>query len=477
MNKYNNIANTLNQGCTCQTLDRDQLRQDLERDASLQGMALDISQEQPHLFSDSAVYLSQSSYQRIKSVISAIERVMQLPAFEAAVLQQSPDIAKKSYGPLGVFMGYDFHIDDTHAENPAVQLIEINTNAGGAMLNAALARAHRNCCTPMASAMNSYVDLDQLENTFFAMFMNEWQLQKGNADLRCIAIVDDVPESQYLAPEFELFRQLFASRGIKTIITDPQALTWRDGQLIHHSDVGDTNVDMVYNRITDFDLSEPKHTALHDAYVSGDVVVTPHPRAHALQANKQHLTRLSNGEILKEWGASEADLELLSGCIPTTQNVTPQNADEVWAERKNLFFKPISGFASKAAYRGDKLTKRVWNEILQGSWGSYVAQQLVPAGHRLVNVDGVATNLKFDVRAYTYGGRIQLLAARIYQGQTTNFRTEGGGFSPVVVVPDTVFSGSIRFNTDNKTGLDSFGNACHSSCAISTNPALVNQNL
>ena len=477
MNQIANIANNLNQGCVCKTLDRDELRQDLERDISLQGLTLGISQAQPHLFSDSAVYLSQSSYLRIKSAIAAIERVMQLPAFEAEALQHSPDIAKTSFGPLGVFMGYDFHIDATHAESPSVQLIEINTNAGGAMLNASLARAHRNCCAPMAIAMNAYVDLDHLEDTFFTMFMNEWHIQKDNATLRCIAIVDDAPETQYLAPEFELFRQLFEARGIKTIITDPQALTWRDGQLLHRSDDDDTRIDMVYNRITDFELSEPAHAALRDAYVSGDVVVTPHPRAHALQANKQHLTRLSNGEILKEWGASEADRELLSGCIPPTHNVTPQNADELWAQRKNLFFKPISGFASKAAYRGDKLTKRVWNEILQGSWGSYVAQQLVPTGHRLVNVDGVATNLKFDVRAYTYGGRIQLLAARIYQGQTTNFRTEGGGFSPVVVVPDTVFSGSTPFNTDNKTCLDSFGNACHSNCAISTNPALVNQNL
>jgi hypothetical protein len=27
------------------------------------------------------------------------------------------------------------------------------------------------------------------------------------------------------------------------------------------------------------------------------------------------------------------------------------------------------------------------------------------------------------------------LAARTYQGQTTNFRTEGGGFAPVMLVP------------------------------------------
>jgi hypothetical protein len=43
--------------------------------------------------------------------------------------------------------------------------------------------------------------------------------------------------------------------------------------------------------------------------------------------------------------------------------------------------------------------------------------------------------LKFDIRAYTYAGQIQLLAARMYAGQTTNFRTQGGGFAPVIVVP------------------------------------------
>jgi hypothetical protein len=53
-----------------------------------------------------------------------------------------------------------------------------------------------------------------------------------------------------------------------------------------------------------------------------------------------------------------------------------------------------------------------------------------------VQVAGAATELKFDVRAYTYGGQVQLLAARTYSGQTTNFRTEGGGFAPVLVAPE-----------------------------------------
>ena len=34
---------------------------------------------------------------------------------------------------------------------------------------------------------------------------------------------------------------------------------------------------------------------------------------------------------------------------------------------------------------------------------------------------------------YTYDGKILLRAARLYQGQTTNFRSQGGGFAPVFV--------------------------------------------
>jgi hypothetical protein len=97
-----------------------------------------------------------------------------------------------------------------------------------------------------------------------------------------------------------------------------------------------------------------------------------------------------------------------------------------------LFFKPLAGFGGRAVYRGDKLTRRVWDEILAGQ---YIAQDLVAPGYRAVAVEHMATELKFDIRAYTYAGQLQLLAARTYQGQTTNFRTEGGGFAPVMLVP------------------------------------------
>jgi uncharacterized circularly permuted ATP-grasp superfamily protein len=243
-----------------------------------------------------------------------------------------------------------------------------------------------------------------------------------------VVIVDHAPHEQYLAPEFELFRQLFAQNGITAAIADPSELVWQNGQLMHQG----APVDMVYNRLTDFYLTDPAHLALRQAHEAGGVVLTPHPRAHALLADKRNLIALSQSELLLAWGASAADRKLLAANVPATRLVTPERADELWAERRQLFFKPVAGYGAKAAYRGDKLTRRVWSEILESD---FVAQALVPPSGRMIEVDGAQTDLKFDIRAYTYAGQVQLLAARMYAGQTTNFRTQGGGFAPVIVVP------------------------------------------
>jgi uncharacterized circularly permuted ATP-grasp superfamily protein len=134
--------------------------------------------------------------------------------------------------------------------------------------------------------------------------------------------------------------------------------------------------------------------------------------------------------VLRSWDLPAGVVAGLNN-IPYTVAVDPANADELWAERGKLFFKPAGGHGSKAVYRGDKVTKRVWGEITQGG---YVAQDFAPPSERLIEVDGVRVPRKVDVRLYVYDGEILLAAARLYQGQTTNFRTPGGGFAPVLAV-------------------------------------------
>jgi hypothetical protein len=439
-----NLAHLLNQACQCVTLDPMRLHDELARDASLQAAVSRLPQTHPHLFSNSVVFVSSATWHAIAEAVSALERVMALPGFEAHALQQAPAIARHNFGPHSVFMGYDFHVDASEEGFGPPKLIEINTNAGGALLSAALARSQRACCRPMTGGLQYNTRLDTLDQTWFDMFLNEWRLQRGDAPLRQLAIVDDAPQDQYLAPEFAMFRQLFESHGVQAHVAAPEDLSWRDGRLWLVPSPGNgpeqsaaVPIDLVYNRLTDFDLSHIAHQPLREAYEQGAVVLSPHPRAHALRANKRHLATLSNDALLSQWGASPRDRQTLRETIPETLMCADQVAagqhDALWAGRRHRFFKPVAGYGGKGAFRGDKLTKRVWQDVLAGD---FVAQEFAPPGERVVAVNGEPTTLKFDVRAYTYEGRIQLLTARTYSGQTTNFRTPGGGFSPVLVVPN-----------------------------------------
>jgi len=418
-------ADALNRDCFCRTLNHQQLRVQLEADPSLHGLSAQIQATRPHLFSSHVVYVSTAVQAQIVALVAAIERVAHVPGYQAQALGRAQAIAQRAWGPQSVCMGYDFHLSHS-----GPKLIEINTNAGGLLLNTALARAQEACCATPEPAFDTCAHAAKLQADLFEMFATEWRLQRGAQPWHNVLIVDSAPQAQYLAPEFELFRQLFAQHGLTAHVADPSELRWQDGQLLHQG----TPVDLVYNRLTDFYLEDPAHLALRLAYEAGAVVLTPHPHAHALLADKRNLIALSQNTLLTAWGASAADRKLLGACVPMTRLVTPERADELWAQRRHLFFKPVAGYGAKAAYRGDKLTRRVWAEILAGD---FVAQALVPPPERLIEVDGVPTDLKFDIRAFAYAGQVQLLAARMYSGQTTNFRTPGGGFAPVIVVPDS----------------------------------------
>ncbi|MGE5241087.1 MAG: hypothetical protein ACM3NI_05510 [Bacteroidota bacterium] len=420
---FEELATALNRDCLCVTVDHDRLRRELDADGANADLYDEILATRPNLFSDTAVFITPAQAARMREIIGAIETVVALPAYRAAALAAAPEIARFDPGPRGVFMGYDFHL------GPAgPQLIEINTNAGGALLNAALACAQAACCETMKPLISGPAPGAALEDIFHQMFLREWRRQRGEQLLARIAIVDDAPREQYLYPEFLLFERLFRRHGLKVVIADPSELMICHGKLWHEEE----KIDLVYNRLTDFALEAPRHAVLRQTYLDGGVVLTPHPRAHALYADKRNLVTLTDGARLRAWRVPEPVIETLLGGIPRTVPVTAANAEALWKRRRELFFKPAAGFGARAAYRGDKLTRRVWDEITAGN---YVAQEQIAPSERRLRQNDVEAALKLDIRAYVYDGAVQLLAARLYQGQTTNFRTPGGGFAPVFCPP------------------------------------------
>lgn len=411
---------SINRSCACPTLDQQAYEKILRNSAYGDHDIATAMDAGTHMASNTASFLSVADSDRILAAIEAIEATARFPAYQQAVLGNDQSVL--DFGTSGAFMGYDFHITEN-----GPKLVEINTNAGGAFLNDLILRSQHACC-PEFEPVFSNSGPSEFEDAAFNMFISEWRKQRGpEKHLKRLAIVDDAPENQPLYTELLLAKRLFERRGLEALIVDPSVLTYSAGEL----KAGTKKIDLVYNRLTDFSISDPKHAVLAKAYRDGAVVVTPSPRHHALFANKQNMALLSNISLLRSWGLSEAQLAALD-VIPTTTVVAETNSDALWSAKKKYYFKPVSGYGSKAVYRGAKLTKAKWLEILNGE---YIAQEYVKPAERIVVTNNKTITLKMDVRFYTYCGETLLKAARLYQGQTTNFRTVGGGFSPVLLLP------------------------------------------
>src|SRR5512143_191380 len=197
----------------------------------------------PHLFAAAPVFISALQLKQMQAVIAAVEEVVGAP---------EPDSAH------GVFYGYDFHLNEQ-----GTHLIEINTNAGGGFLSALLVESQRE-----SLLYGAPVARENLEQEFIDMFRNEWRLERGDAPLKTVAIVDEQPESQYLYPEFLLAQRLLERDGITAYIVDPSALQAHEDGLYCNGQ----RVDLIYNRLTDFDLRQ--HAHIRTAWEKRQAVLT-----------------------------------------------------------------------------------------------------------------------------------------------------------------------------------------------------------
>lgn len=371
-----------------------------------------------HFFANYAnletIKLPKNIIEQMQNLITAVEKVITISNEKNNNSSNSSNIRNDNL--KGIFMGYDFHLQNNNEnKNITPKLIEINTNAGGAFLNLCLLNAiYKNDKNNVA---------DKLANEFVTMFKNEFAIFSNNQkNLQTIAIVDENPSEQFLYPEFEICQKILVKNNIQTIISSPENLSIQNNNLYYNNGI---KIDFVYNRLTDFYLrSNAKNNALLTAYQNDFAAISPNPKIYDLYANKNNLINLSNADFLDNLNIDNQSKNILLKHIPKILKVKNNDTEYLWKQRKNLFFKTAEGYGSKAVYRGDKLTKKVFAEIIESD--AYLAQEIIPPSeHLLKNINAV---MKADFRCYCYNGKIQLVAARLYQGQTTNFRTENGGF-------------------------------------------------
>jgi hypothetical protein len=387
--------------------------------------AIDLTAD-PVPFAQTILALPAAQLAVMRRAIGIAFRTAHSRAYAEHVDCDADAVARYSSGAHGVFMGYDFHLT---ADGP--RLIEINTNAGGALLNglhtAALcepAKLEWLCCNPPP--------IEEIETRVVDTFRSEFSAVRGQgARLERVAIVDDRPSEQFLRREFDLFVSLFARHGIEARVADTGELSRSASGGV---ELAGWPIDLVYLRDTDFQLASARTAVLRAAHLAGAVVVTPSPREHHLLADKRRLEIFSSTSRLEALGVDPADARFLADVVPETRRLASMSLEEAWASRREWVFKPAASFGSKAVYRGDKISKKKLAEIHADA--SFLAQRHVAPGTTSVRTPDGDREMKFDVRAYAYRDEILLLGARVYEGQVTNMRSPGGGFSAICVARD-----------------------------------------
>lgn len=289
-------------------------------------------------------------------------------------------------------MSYDFHF----SREKKLELIEINTNAAFLALGLELYSFWK--LKP--------VDPEFSEKNLVEMFKNEIRLVGKKSAKPSVAIFDEKPNQQRLYAEFLLFKNLFAQFDVSSEIVD----------LSESSNL--KNFDLVYNRYTDFYLQNESSKKLKELFNAKDIELSPHPWEYFLLADKQRLI---------DWNL-QTDVQKPSSLLPVFDLATTVRED-IWLQRKNLFFKPKNSYGGKQAYRGSSISRKAFDSIYNNE---FVAQKISPPSEIEVHYQENNLKFKYDLRCYAYQDQLQLIIARLYQGQTTNLATAGGGFACVV---------------------------------------------
>lgn len=365
-----------------------------------------------HLLSPLEVKLPSAVLENATAAIRTLHAVSRRDSY-AHALDPMPGISDVATAHESVLMAYDFHT----TENGDCYLVEVNTNASGFIFASLMEMVHKEI------APSDFQPLQRLRESF------EQELQRWGkaAATPSIAITDEDIEQQKMFSEFLMYRDWFRSLGWKSEFCESKDFTLANGQL---RGGGLDRVDLVYNRTTDFYLEDPAHSTLRTAFATQAACISPNPREYWLLADKQRLIELGNAEFLSKVGATEEEKAILKKVLlPTFDRKSFPSEDEIWSQRRGLFFKPKRSHGGKSVYRGESVSRKVFERLMQED---ILIQHFQPA-QKVPTEDprSVLNNWKFDLRFFVYADQIQLCAARIYQGQVTNFSSPLGGFTQV----------------------------------------------
>ena len=266
--------------------------------------------------------------------------------------------------------------------------------------------------------------------------------QWGRARTPVIAIVDWVGLPTTV--EFEMFRDYFKGRGVKTVICDPRALEFRRGRLYADG----TAVNLVYRRVLTSELlAKGKEAgALRDAYLAGAACVLNTFRAKLLH-KKMSLALLSDTQYASFYTAEQR--RAIARHVPWTRKVRdgPSNrrderigdlAAYVAEHRDELVLKPNDEYGGKGVVLGWTATQPEWEGALRSALReSSVVQERVAVPHERfpVALDGLQfLDLAMDMNPYLFDGRAAGCLSRLSSSALLNVTSGAGSVAPTYVV-------------------------------------------
>ena len=351
------------------------------------------------LFFENSISLSKNIYTQIKQSIQSLYRLRNSKTYQNSLLtaQIAPFLENKKQD--SVLMAYDFHLD-----NETAKLIEVNTNGSAFLIVNSLYQSKN---------LDYRKALKDLKDSF----QEEWAKFNKNLSVpKKAVLIDEDPFNQKMAIEFFMYKDFFQSMGWDIEILDSKKLKMDDNCQLYTP--LNEKIDFIYNRTTDFYFKN--HTLLAKAYQKNTCLISPQPRDYYLLADKNRLIDWYS----KNW----EELKDIKPNLIKTKLLNSETKQELWENRKKYFFKICQGHGGKMAYKGASLTHKKFEELLKQ--GSLAQEYIAPSQIK----DANNQKWKMDLRAYVYKDHIQQLAGRVYQGQLTNFKTPGSGFTTVDLI-------------------------------------------
>lgn len=268
-------------------------------------------------------------------------------------------------------------------------------------------------------------------------------LEWGGSD-KPVAVIVDWPGLPTLT-EFEMFREYFEARGLRTLISEPAGLDFRGGTLYADGEP----VNLVYRRVLAAELAENggDHSALREAYLAGAACVVNSFRTKLLN-KKMSLALLSDPRYASLYTSSQR--EAIARHIPWTRKVAEGPSTRhglavadlvayVNAHRNELVLKPNDDYGGKGVVLGWTVDAHEWEQAVEiAVTQSYVVQEAVPTPREsfpLALRDSMHfVDLTVDLDPYLFYGRVGGCLTRLSSSALLNVTAGSASVVPTYVV-------------------------------------------